>query len=103
MVNDHTGANAQVKSLSAARGIVLPPAPSPEHQQKADQVGQKTGKAFDAAYMDMMVDDHKKTISLFEKASKETKDNEVKTFIEQTLPKLRAHLDSAQAVRKAVK
>lgn len=102
MVNDHSGANAQVKSLAAARNVVLPSAPSPEHQQKAAQVNQKSGKAFDAAYMDMMVEDHKKTISLFESASNDTKDTEVKTFIEQTLPKLRAHLDSAQAIRKAV-
>ena len=102
MVKDHTGANAQVKSLAAARNVTLPTAPSEDHQQKAKSVGGKQGKDFDKAFMDMMVDDHKKTIDLFESAEKDTKDNEVKTFITNTLPKLKMHLDSAQAIRKLV-
>jgi putative membrane protein len=103
MVQDHTGANAQVKSLAAARRVTLPDQPSEEHKKDLADTNEKTGADFDKAYMKMMVDDHEETIRLFEKTLNDTKDEEVKTFINNTLPKLRAHLDSAQAIRKLVK
>ena len=53
--------------------------------------------------MTAMVKDHQEAIDLFEKASGNVKDSEVKTFIDNTLPKLRMHLDSAKAVQKAIK
>lgn len=102
MVMDHTGANEKVKALAAARNVALPSAPSEEHQKKAASAGEKTGKNFDRAYMDMMVDDHEKTIDLFEQASNNSNDDEVKNFINTTLPTLKMHLDSARAIRKQV-
>ena len=63
----------------------------------------KSGRDFDKAYMDMMVSDHKDDISLFEDNSNSAKDGDVKSFAAKTLPVLRTHLDSAQAVQKAIK
>lgn len=98
MVNDHTAANAKVKSLAATHNVTLPAAPSAHHKQMATDMEQKKGNDFDKAYMDMMVQDHQTTIALFEKGLNGT-DGDVKQFINETLPKLRMHLDSAQAVR----
>jgi len=103
MVNDHTGANAQVKSLAAARNITLPTSVSEEHKKNKDELSKKSGADFDKAYMDQMVSDHEKTISLFERASGDVNDAEVKTFADNTLPKLRMHLDSARAIRSSLK
>ena len=103
MVNDHTAANNEVKSLAAARNVSIPSTPSEEHQKDMAKFNDKTGKNFDKDYMDMMVDDHQETIKLFEKTNDDTKDEQVRTFINNTLPKLRMHLDSAQAIRKALK
>lgn len=103
MVNDHTGANAQVKSLAGARNITLPTSVSDEHKKAKDELSKKSGADFDKAYMDQMVDDHQKTINLFEKASGDVNDAEVKTFADNTLPKLRMHLDSAKAIRSSLK
>jgi len=102
MVNDHTNANSQVKSLAAARNVTLPTMVSDEHKQKKDELSKKSGADFDKAYMDLMVDDHQKTINLFENASGDVKDSEVKTFADNTLPKLRMHLDSARAIRSGL-
>ncbi len=102
MVQDHTGANAKVKELAQQRNVTLPNEPSAEHKQKMDEVSKKNGKAFDKAYMDMMVDDHKKTISLFKESMSATSDNQVKDFINTTLPKLQMHLDSATAIRNKI-
>jgi putative membrane protein len=103
MVSDHSGANSQVKSLAAARNISLPATVSDENKNKKDDLAKKTGADFDKAYMDLMVDDHQKTINLFENASGDVKDAEVKTFVDNTLPKLRMHLDSAKAIRDGLK
>ncbi|MGZ8509814.1 MAG: DUF4142 domain-containing protein [Chitinophagaceae bacterium] len=102
MVNDHTGANAEVKRISGERNVDLPTAPSDDKKQKAAKLGEKKGKEFDKAYMDMMVEDHKTTIGLFEKAQSDSKDEQVKAFIANTLPKLKMHLDSAQAINTRV-
>jgi putative membrane protein len=52
--------------------------------------------------MDMMVRDHKKTIDDFKDAQNNTNDADVKAWIEKTLPTLQMHLDSAQAIQKAL-
>ena len=103
MVNDHTGANGMVKTLAAARNVTLPAAVSDDKKENATKLAEKTGKDFDKDYMDMMVKDHKETITLFEKGYDNSKDAEVKTFINNTLPKLKMHLDSAQAIQKMLK
>jgi putative membrane protein len=98
MVKDHTAANEKVKALATANNLTLPTAPPAHHQQMAAGMNAKSGKDFDKAYMDMMVNDHNSTISLFEKALAGNSDANVKQFIEATLPTLRMHLDSAKAI-----
>jgi len=98
MVTDHTAANAKVKSLAATHNVNLPATTSDHHKQMAADMKQKKGADFDKAYMDMMVTDHQATIALFERATG-APDDDVKQFANETLPKLRMHLDSAQAVR----
>ncbi len=103
MVTDHTGANTQVKSLAAARNITLPVTVSDENKKDMDDLAKKSGASFDKAYMDHMVDEHQSTVDLFEKASGDVKDSEVKTFIDNTLPKLKTHLESAKTIRDGLK
>ena len=100
MISDHTAANQQVKDFASRYGVALPSAASEEHQKKIDDVNKKEGKAFDKAYMSLMVDDHKKTIDLFKDAAGKAGNEEVKNFINNTIPKLQLHLDSAQAIEK---
>jgi putative membrane protein len=102
MVQDHTGANTQLKELAAKKNVTLPDTVSNDHKEAAAEVSKKTGKNFDKAYMDMQVKDHEKTVDLFEKGSKNVKDPEVKSFIDNTLPKLKAHLESARNINKSL-
>ena len=103
MVNDHTGVNGEVKSLAAKKNITLPADMSNDKKEKANELSNKTAADFDKAYMQTMVSDHKATIDLFEKASNNVKDAEVKSFIDATLPKLRSHLEMAQDVSSGLK
>ncbi len=58
----------------------------------------KKGKAFDKAYVDMMLDDHKKDIAEFRKCADNCSDSTIKSFASTTLPVLEKHLDSIQAI-----
>jgi putative membrane protein len=103
MVRDHTKANDELKSLAGMKNITLPPAPGEDHMDHIKDLSKKSGKEFDRDYMKMMVDDHQKDISEFEKCSNNAADPDLKAFASKTLPILRMHLDSAKAVNDALK
>lgn len=103
MVKDHTKANDELKAIAAKQNIVLPDSMSSDKKQHFDDLSKKTGKDFDKAYMDMMVDDHKEDISKFKDAAQNSPDSAVKTFAANAVPVLQKHLDSAQAIQQALK
>lgn len=102
MVNDHTNATNELKTLAANKNVTLPTSVDEDHQKKMDDLNKKTGKDFDKAYMDMMEDGHESTIKDFKKNT-DNKDADVKAFVDKTLPTLQMHLDSAKAIKKALK
>ncbi len=102
MVADHSGANAGLKELAAKKNVTLPDTVSSDHREDAADLAKKSGADFDKAYIDLQVKDHEKTVDLFEKGSSNVKDAELKSFIDQTLPKLKAHLDAAKALKKSM-
>ena len=103
MVKDHTAANNEIAALATKLNISLPQAPSEENMKKAAEMSGKNGKEFDKDFMDMMVDDHKKIIDLFKDASDDDIDANVKTFINNTIPKLQEHLATADSIYKTLK
>jgi putative membrane protein len=103
MVNDHTKTADELKALAAKKSITLPAELSTDDKKHMDDMAKKTGKDFDKHYIDMMVDGHKDVVSKFEKASDNVTDEELKTWARNTLPTLKAHLDSAQAIKDSWK
>jgi putative membrane protein len=103
MIKDHTAAGNDLKSLAATKNITLPTAISEEHQKALSDVSAKSGKDFDKAYINQMVDDHQKVVDKFEDASKNAKDAEVKAFAAKTLPTLQAHLEHAKMLKDGMK
>ena len=103
MVHDHSAANDKVKSFASQRNVMLPDAVGDDHKKMSEDLDKKTGKDFDKAYMDDMVKGHEKVVDMFEKANNNVNDTEVKNFINSALPTIKAHLDSAKAIRKSLK
>jgi putative membrane protein len=103
MVADHSKANTELQGLATSHGISLPAALPADKQKHMDAMKKMTGKAFDRHYMDMMVNDHKKTIDKFKMASEKCDDANLKSWASQTLPTLQKHMDSAQAIKKGIK
>lgn len=100
MVRDHSKANSDLMALASAKGTNIPQELMPEHKRHVEMLRTKNGAEFDRAYMDMMVEDHKKDISEFERMSQNSTDTDLRAFASRTLPVLRMHLDSAQAIHK---
>jgi putative membrane protein len=103
MVNDHGKSNQELMSIASAKGMTIPSDLSADKKKMVDQMKSMKGASFDKHYMGMMVTDHKKDIADFEKASKSATDPDVKAFASKTLPVLRMHLDSAQAINSGIK
>jgi putative membrane protein len=103
MVHEHSAANDEVKALAAKRNVVLPGSISDSNKKIIDDLTNKTAKAFDKAYADAMIRDHESGIDFFEKAGNKVNDTEVRNFINNTLPKLKNHLDSVKVIRKSLK
>lgn len=101
MVEDHGKANAELKTLAASKNVTLPVEPIAEHQKHIDAMKDMSGAAFDKHYMSMMVQDHQKDISEFEKAT-QNEDADVKAFATKTLPILKAHLELAEKTNAKV-
>jgi putative membrane protein len=115
MVKDHGAANTELMSLAKSKGVMLPPSPDrrsttadaakPEpgargtSGQRPDPLENLKGAEFDRAYMTKMVEDHEKTVQLFEQEATSGKDAEVKAWAAKTLPTLREHLSQARSVR----
>lgn len=103
MVMDHGKANEELMAIAKTKNITLPVAPDEEHQKTAADISAKAGKEFDKAYVDAMVDGHKKTVALLEDGSKNCKDTELMAFATKTLPVVKAHLAKIEAIQKSMK
>lgn len=103
MEQDHAKASEELKQVASSKGIQLPASLDKKHQADVDRFSKMSGAQFDRAYMDHMVDDHKKDVADFKKEASSGKDADVKSFASKTLPTLQEHLQLAQTTYDAVK
>lgn len=103
MVQDHGKANDELSKIAAGKGVAVPTAPSRGQQRDADRLGKLSGAEFDRAFMKHMVDDHKKAVAAFQRASTSAKDGELKAFAARTLPTLQQHLQMAQSTHDGLR
>ena len=100
LIKDHSAANDELKALAATKGVTLPAALPADKKKRLDKIAK--AKDFDKEFVDEVgLDDHKKDIQLFEKASKDADDADVKAFATKTLPTLKAHREHAEGLKKA--
>jgi putative membrane protein len=98
MVDDHSRANTELMELASSKGMTLPTKMDEKHQNQVSKLSKLTGAEFDNAYSKMMLSDHKKDVSAFEKESTRGGDTDLKGFAAKTLPTLQEHLQMAQAL-----
>jgi putative membrane protein len=103
MVKDHTAANDELMTAAKNVKVAAAPARDKDAQAAAGKLTGLKGADFDRAYMQQMVDDHQKAVSLFEVESKNGTDPALKNFAADTLPTLQDHLKMAQSINDKLK
>lgn len=96
-VTDHAATNQELTTLAKSKFVSLPA--ETDADKEADKWAQKSGNV-DKAYLDEMISDHKEAVKLFEKGAK-AEDADIAAFARKTLPKLKHHLEEAEALKKA--
>jgi putative membrane protein len=100
MVKDHTAINDDLKALAAQKGVTLPDSLDAKHQGMVDKMAALTGSEFDAAYVADMIKDHKMDAKEFKAESAKTKDADIKSFVDKSIPVVAEHLQRITAMKK---
>lgn len=100
LVTDHTRVNSELMSLASSKNVQL------EQDQGQDRtyrrLSNRQGQDFDQEFIEQMIDMHEADIKLFEKASEDAKDQELRSFASRHIGHLREHLQQAQSLRSTI-
>ena len=100
MVKDHSAINADLKTLAAQKEVALPDSLDAKHQKMVDKMAALSGSAFDKVYIASMIKDHKMDAKEFKSESAATKDTDIKSFVDKSLPVVESHLQHIMAMKK---
>ena len=104
LVDHHTAANNELVKIANAKGVELPAAPKRSLRRDIEKLGKKNGAEFDREFVrNVGIKAHEKDIKMFQKASKDVKDPDLKAFVDKTLPVLQQHLAAAQKLPQSGK
>jgi putative membrane protein len=95
MENAHSQSLADLTILAGKKIITIPTSLTDDAKDAYAKLNKKSGTEFNNEYCEMMVKGHKDAIALFEKASTECSDLDIRNWALSTLPALRTHLDHA--------
>jgi len=102
MIADHTKANQELQDIAGKLGLKVPQALPAAEQGHIAEMRQMQGNEYDQNYMQMMVNDHAKTIDLFNAASS-FENAALRAFALKTLPVLQVHNKMAVAIDSVIK
>jgi putative membrane protein len=97
MVKDHTQANQELMQLAKTEKLNLPTQLDAKHKSEVARLSAMSGNAFDTAYMQYMIQDHKQTVADFQKQAQSGSDPALKSFAEKYLPIIQQHLQMAES------
>ncbi|MDZ4401761.1 DUF4142 domain-containing protein [Prosthecobacter sp.] len=96
LVTEHTKANEELTKLASTKGVELSAVIDPKHAETFQKLEKTESADFDKAFLAEMTSGHKKCVSNFEDAAKDSKDSDLKMWAEKMLPTLKTHLEQAK-------
>ena len=97
MVTDHTQLNQQLDTIALKEGLKTPVTSDPKDNEALADLAKQHGAAFDHAYIQGQVADHRAALTLFQQEATHGSDPALKKFAADALPTLRQHLRMANA------
>lgn len=98
ILDDHTLSNAEVQALARLKGVALPD--PTKIDTSTEKLSRLTGIEFDQEFVREAIEDHLKNLAEFEREDQSaTSDSDIKGFAHSALPKMRAHLEQAKALK----
>jgi putative membrane protein len=101
LVDDHSKANDEAKSVAQQVGVEPPSGASIGEQATYLKLKVLSGDTFDKSFANTMVSDHQKDIKEYQKES--SKSDPVGQYAKKTLPTLQKHLQEAQQLQAQLK
>lgn len=100
MEDQHTISLNELIALAQTKNISLPTLQTEKGKETYKKQSGLPAKKFDKMYADLMVNEHKDAIVLFETVVENSTDPEIKAWAVATLPILKTHLDKSLMCQK---
>ena len=89
----------ELRAYADKKGIAIPLEETNRDANELADLDQETSQEFDEAWCKQMRQRHEKSIRRFEARGKRTDEQELREWINATLPELKAHLDIIESVQ----
>jgi putative membrane protein len=96
LTTDHGRSTQELQQIAQKKNIDVPTQMMPKHQQMLDKLRGATGSAFETTFHDLQLQAHRDSVALYEEASRNLSDRELRDFAVKCLPTLREHLEHVQ-------
>jgi putative membrane protein len=99
---DHSKSLEKLKEIAQSNNIDVPSDLPSKQQKTTDRLSKLSGSEFDAAFVREVHKHHNKDISKYKKMQNRARNEELKEYVSNTLPKLQEHHDAAQTLRSSI-
>ncbi|HWH71953.1 MAG TPA: DUF4142 domain-containing protein [Candidatus Sulfotelmatobacter sp.] len=99
---DHQKANQQLQPIAQSKGLQLPQQADAHHTRQLTQLQKLSGAEFDRQFATTALQDHARTLALFQREAQQGQDPATKQYAQSLVPALQHHLTMAQQAAKSV-
>lgn len=103
VLDEHTRIGEQLRTIVRAAGVADMLAMNAAHSTDFERLGRLEGRDFDREYAAQVgIAVHQQAVRLYDQASREITDAQLKSFAEETMPQLRERLQEGRALARQV-
>jgi putative membrane protein len=100
LVKHHKAAYDKLGDLIKNRKIGVAAGLEKETRDEIKRLSKLEGNEFDRAFLDHMIREHKKAVSIFENQAKNGQEADIRDYAKELLPDLRMHLKKAEELAR---
>jgi putative membrane protein len=103
MIKDNAKADVKLQAIAKAKKITLPATIDTADKKTLDDLSKTTGVAFDRSYLSNITKDHEANIKLFQSASTQLMDPDLRAYAAKNLLTYKRHLDAIDGIKASIK